>query len=56
MNVIHLEKKIIEEFYNAMTEKEYDKAEKILIKLRENFGNSDLAVIKADSMFDDLAE
>lgn len=48
--------KIIDEFYNAMTEKEYDKAEKILIKLRENFGNSDLAVIKADSMFDDLAE
>lgn len=48
--------KIIEEFYNAMTKKEYDKAENILIKLRENFGSSDLAVIKADSMFDDLAE
>lgn len=47
---------LISKFYNAMTRKDYDAAEEILKKLHNEFGNGDLAVIKADSIFDDLAE
>ncbi len=47
---------LISKFYDAMTRKDYDAAEEILKKLHNEFGNGDLAVIKADSIFDDLAE
>lgn len=47
---------LIKQFYNAMTNKDYDNAEKLLTELRNNFGEGDLEVIKADSIFDDLAE
>ena len=43
-------------FYDAMTNKDYANAEKILSELYDTFGGDDLAVIKADSMYDDLAE
>ena len=48
--------KLISAFYDAMTRKDYDAAEEILNELHNEFGNDDLAVIKADSIFDDLAE
>ena len=48
--------KLISAFYDAMTRKDYDAAEVILNELHNEFGNDDLAVIKADSIFDDLAE
>ena len=47
---------LISKFYDAMTRKDYDAAEEILKELHDEFGNSDLTVIKADSIFDDLAE
>lgn len=47
---------LISKFYDAMTRKDYDVAEEILKELHSEFGNGDLAVIKADSIFDDLAE
>ncbi len=47
---------LISNFYDAMTRKDYDAAEEILKKLHDEFGNGDLAVIKADSIFDDLAK
>ncbi|MDO5525936.1 MAG: AAA family ATPase [Prevotella sp.] len=47
---------LISQFYSAMTKKDYNKAENLLKDLRHNFGEGDLEVIKADSMFDDLAE
>ena len=47
---------LITRFYDAMTRKDYDAAEGILNELHNEFGNCDLAVIKADSIFDDLAE
>lgn len=48
--------KLISAFYDAMTKKDYNVAEEILNELHNEFGNGDLAVIKADSIFDDLAE
>lgn len=48
--------KLIGTFYDAMTRKDYDNAERILKELHNEFGNGDLTVIKADSIFDDLAE
>lgn len=47
---------LISKFYDAMTKKDYDAAEEILKELHDEFGNGDLTVIKADSIFDDLAE
>lgn len=47
---------LIKQFYSAMTNKDYDNAEKLLSELRNNFGEEDLEVVKADSIFDDLAE
>lgn len=47
---------LISKFYDAMTRKDYDAAEEILKELHDEFGNGDLTVIKADSIFDDLAE
>ena len=47
---------LIKRFYNAMNNKNYELAENILTKLRTAFGDDDIEVIKADSMFDDLAE
>ena len=47
---------LISKFYDAMTRKDYDAAEEILKELHYEFGNGDLTVIKADSIFDDLAE
>ena len=48
--------KLIKDFYSAMDAKDYDKAEILLNKLRQTFGNEDIEVVKADSLFDDLAE
>lgn len=47
---------LISKFYDAMTRKDYDAAEEILKELHDEFGNGDLTVIKANSIFDDLAE
>ncbi len=47
---------LIKRFYNAMNNKNYELAENILTELRTTFGDDDIEVIKADSMFDDLAE
>ncbi len=47
---------LIKRFYNAMNNKNYELAENILAELRTTFGDDDIEVIKADSMFDDLAE
>lgn len=47
---------LIRAFYSAMDEKDYDKAEDILNELKENFGPADVSTVKAESLFDDLAE
>jgi len=47
---------LIKRFYNAMNNKNYELAENMLTELRTAFGYDDIEVIKADSMFDDLAE
>lgn len=47
---------LIDAFYKAMDEKDYDKAEKLLNKLKEAFGPEDVSTVKAESLFDDLAE
>lgn len=49
-------KKLIRDFYNAMDLKDYDAAEDILNRIDESFGPSDIATVKANSLFDDLAE
>ena len=49
-------KKLISEFYNSMNQKNYDQAEKNLQNLKKYFGPEDITTIKADSLFDDLAE
>jgi ABC-type multidrug transport system ATPase subunit len=49
-------KKIIDDFYKAMTDKKYDEAETILDEIEKSFGPDDIATIKANSIFDDLAE
>lgn len=47
---------LIEAFYIAMDEKDYDKAEDLLNELKANFGPDDVSTVKAESLFDDLAE
>ena len=47
---------LIRAFYSAMDEKDYDKAEDILNELKDNFGPADVSTVKAESLFDDLAE
>ena len=47
---------LIKAFYSAMDEKDYDKAENLLNELKANFGPEDVSTIKAESLFDDLAE
>lgn len=47
---------LIKKFYQTMDAKDYDTAEILLEKLRSTFGNDDIEYVKADSMFDDLAE
>lgn len=49
-------KKLISEFYNSMNQKNYEQAEMNLQKLKNSFGPEDITTIKADSLFDDLAE
>lgn len=49
-------KRLIQEFYDAMNKKDYDTSEVLLNKLIELFGPSDVATVKANSLFDDLAE
>ena len=49
-------KVLIKNFYDSMDAKEYDKAEKYLEELKENFGPEDVSTVRAESLFDDLAE
>ncbi len=49
-------KELIKDFYEAMTKKKYDEAETILNEIEKSFGPYDITTIKANSMFDDLAE
>lgn len=49
-------KQLINDFYEAMTSKKYDVAENLLDKIEKSFGPSDITTIKANSIFDDLAE
>lgn len=49
-------KELINDFYKAMTDKKYDEAETILDEIEKSFGPYDITTIKANSMFDDLAE
>ena len=47
---------LIQSFYNAMTSKDYDKAETLLNEIEATFGPSDISTVKATSVFDDLAD
>lgn len=47
---------LLKEFYDSMDEKEYDKAEDLLNRLKSNFGPDDVSTVRAESLFDDLAE
>lgn len=47
---------LIKKFYHSMDAKDYDSAEILLGELRSTFGNDDIEYVKADSLFDDLAE
>lgn len=47
---------LIKAFYSAMDEKNYDKAEDLLNRLKSNFGPEDVSTVRAESLFDDLAE
>lgn len=47
---------LLKEFYDSMDKKEYDKAENLLNRLRSNFGPDDVSTVRAESLFDDLAE
>lgn len=49
-------KKLIRDFYKAMTLKKYDEAETLLNEIEELLGPSDITTVKANSIFDDLAE
>ena len=49
-------KNLIRSFYDAMGTKDYDKAEESLKRLKETFGPEDVSTVKAESLFDDLAE
>ena len=47
---------LIKSFYDAMGAKDYDKAEELLNKLKATFSPEDVSTVKAESLFDDLAE
>ena len=47
---------LIKNFYDSMDAKDYDKAEEYLEELKENFGPEDVSTVRAESLFDDLAE
>ena len=47
---------LLKEFYDSMDEKDYDKAEDLLNRLKSNFGPEDVSTVRAESLFDDLAE
>lgn len=47
---------LLKEFYDSMDEKEFDKAEDLLNRLKSNFGPDDVSTVRAESLFDDLAE
>lgn len=47
---------LLKEFYDSMDEKDYDKAEDLLNRLKSNFGPDDVSTVRAESLFDDLAE
>lgn len=49
-------KNLLREFYDSMDEKDYDKAEDLLNRLKSNFGPNDVSTVRAESLFDDLAE
>ena len=49
-------KELINNFYDSMDAKNYDKAEEYLKELKENFGPEDVSTVRAESLFDDLAE
>ena len=49
-------KELIDKFYKAMTLKKYEDAESYLKKIEAWFGPSDLTTVKANSLYDDLAE
>ena len=49
-------KKLLRDFYEAMTLKKYDEAETLLKTIEETFGPSDISAVKASSLFDDLAD
>ena len=49
-------KKLIHDFYDSMKKGNYEDAERFLKKLEELFGPSDIATVKANSLFDDLAD
>lgn len=47
---------LINNFYNSMHAKDYDRAEDYLNELKKNFGTEDVSTVRAESLFDDLAE
>ena len=47
---------LIKAFYNSMDAKDYDKAEELLNELKITLGPEDISTVKAESLFDDLAE
>lgn len=47
---------LLKEFYDSMDAKDYDKAENLLNRLKSNFGPEDVSTIRAESLFEDLAE
>lgn len=46
----------LKNFYDSMHAKDYDKAEDYLNELKTNFGPEDVSTVRAESLFDDLAE
>ena len=47
---------LLKAFYDSMDAKDYDKAEDFLNRLKSNFGPEDASTVRAESLFDDLAE
>ena len=47
---------LLKEFYDSMDAKDYDKAENLLNRLKSNFGPEDVSTVRAESLFEDLAE
>jgi predicted ATPase len=47
---------LIKAFYNSMDAKDYNKAEELLNELKITLGPEDISTVKAESLFDDLAE